>query len=87
MALQINYARNGVDLPTAYLRVVSVPQQRNSDRTLVIFEVYVDVGIASAGGAHFDHGSRVFDYDPLANIPVGYTLLKTLPEFAGAVDV
>jgi len=83
MAIKCNLIKSGFALTDAYIRVTSVRMTRGAGRTLVGVEVFSDAGAPEA------IESRAFDfpYTPDATVAWAYEQLKTLPEFAGAVDV
>lgn len=83
MALQKQVEFKGLVVPAAYFEIVGVAADKTADRTQVLFKVHTD--------ALKEHqlDLRVVDcpYNPDATVAWAYNQLKTLPEFAGAVDV
>lgn len=83
MALQLQHELGSLTIPNAYLRIVAVTLSRSGGFVSVAAEI-----LASAADAkHIDIYSTNLPYTPDANVAWAYNQLKTLPEFAGAVDV
>lgn len=82
MALQLAKTKFGVTFNNAYHRVERV----SVSKTSVDFSVTV---LHEADGEAIDYASYQMAYDPAGTEPLtqAYTYLKSLPEFAGAIDV
>ena len=85
MALSMDVELFGVAVPNVYHRVTGVQQQRLGERNLVEYTLYKD----SSATQLFEIRTRAFPYENINGDVAAwaYTQLKTLPEFAGAVDV
>jgi hypothetical protein len=81
MAIQTNYAYNGVTIPNCYCRIDSV----QGNKSAIIAEVSFQA--TSSNQAFY---SKAFRFTPDMNgenfIKQAYLHLKTLPEFADATD-
>ena len=89
MAIQVEYSYGGYTLPEAYLKA-SIGRA-NVETTVVVFEVWPTQADREANRQPVDTGARVLatDFELAADNPIAYVydLLKTLPEFAEAIDV
>lgn len=85
MALQKAIQFRGLAVENCYHEIVSVRTDKGRDAVLVRTTTWVDSTkvneIPEAGGTFF------LPYTQDATVAWAYTQLKTLPEFAGAVDV
>lgn len=91
MALQYNLTMDsGVVVNSAYATINQIFTIHNSSTNThsVNVEVYKDVAAFTAGNPPVTNIGIVRDFDPTASVSFNdlYTWLKTLPEFAGAVD-
>lgn len=84
MAIKCNSktAIGNVAVPDAYHRVVHVINSRLRGDSVVLVDVST-----SAAEQPFKQETYFFPYDQNLTVANAYTQLKTLPEFAGAVDV
>ncbi len=83
MALKIDTGFAGLQVLNSYVRVVSVNMVRGSGVVVVCADSFVDAEADEA----FTSQAFTFPYTPDATVAWAYEQLKTLPEFAGAVDV
>lgn len=85
MALKLATSYKGIPFSEAYHEIILVRIDKGRDATLVQLKVWTDStkqhDLPEAGGMHF------LPYAPDATVEWAYTQLKTLPEFADAVDV
>lgn len=86
MALQHSFSFRGLSTTTAYFRITEVVQSRSRNRNYVHVAVYASAA-ASAEQEPLDYLVTDTEYDNAMTVASAYTLLKTLPEYAGAVDV
>lgn len=84
MALQQDVTLRGLSVGGAYIRVTGVKTSRPANRAVVQYAFYPS---AEAVDTQIDAGAAVFPYNPDATVAWAYNQLKTLPEFAGAIDV
>lgn len=84
MAVQVNTTLRGLVVHGAYVRVTGIKTSRWANRAVVQYSYHAN---ANANTPPIDTGAEVFPYDPDATVAWAYTQLKTLPEFADAVDV
>ena len=88
MAIQIEYSYGGYTLPTAYLKATIGRADVNS--TVVVYQVWPTQADRDANRNSVDSGAHVLPTDLNAEVnPIAYAydLLKTLPEYAAAIDV
>lgn len=88
MAIQIEYSYGGYTLPTAYLKATI--GRVDVDTTVVVYQVWPTQADRDANRAAVDSGAHVLptDLESIVNpIAYAYDLLKTLPEYADALDV
>lgn len=83
MALQklINY--KGLEIPACYHEIVAMRLEKDRGAILVFVNRFSD----GTKEHLLDSQMYTFPYDDLANVQWAYAQLKTLPEFAGAIDV
>lgn len=84
MALQQDVTLRGLPLNGVCIRIIGVKTSRWADRAVVQYSYHAS---ADREAPQIDAGAVVFPYTPDATVAWAYTQLKTLPEFAGAVDV
>lgn len=85
MALSIERIISGVALPNIYARVEMVTQNRAGGSNTVMVVEYADAALSETLRTkqyHFPHEQIIGDV-----LAWAYNKLKTLPEFAGAIDV
>ncbi len=82
MALSLDRQYKGLAVPSAYVEIVGVRIAKE------VGCVYIDVTVHTQGKAH-SLEKRCYDapYTSDATVEWAYNQLKTLPEFADAVDV
>lgn len=92
MALQLAYTTEfGINLPTAYHQVVGIVYDSPNNYMQITVGIYVDVDAKNNDCPpmvlkNFTSGS--FNKDaPYSAFTLIYGFLKTLPEYAGAIDV
>lgn len=85
MALQINYdSQYGINLPTAYAKISTY----RGDKTTLNFEVLIWADAAARDNGKQRMEQRLYSIPYTQQIIADlYTYLKTLPEYAGALDV
>ena len=85
MAFKLATAYKGLSVPEAYHEIILVRIDKRRDATLVQTTTWVDSTktgeLPEAGGTFF------LPYNHAADVEWAYNQLKTLPEFADAVDV
>lgn len=94
MALICDYSFKGIIVPNAYFRISWAPVFKvyEEDEQPIVggkLKLRMDIEVsAGQGQTCFNVLNREKDYDPSIPNPLeqGYAYLKTLPEFAGAVD-
>lgn len=87
MALQIAMTYKGIAIPAAYVEIVETRKDKTRMANLVFLRFWTD-----STKAHSLEGDGIdalisFPYDNAATTATTYDQLKTLPEFADAVDV
>lgn len=87
MALQQNFTFRGLTVTNAYHRVVEVIQSRPRNQNLINVDIYASQAAASAGEIPLESLTALSPYNNAMSVESAYTYLKSLPEFAGAVDV
>lgn len=83
MALSISKQHLGVTFPLAYVEIVAVVNTKQSEQCSIIGCIFTD----DTKQYQIDQVQVMAEYTPDATVAWAYTQLKTLPEFAGAVDV
>lgn len=83
MAFEKDTEFKGLQVPHAYFEVVGIATDKLANRVQVLFRVHTD----STKEHQLDLRVADFEYIADATVTWAYTKLKTLPEFAGAVDV
>lgn len=82
MALSISKQHLGATHPAAYVEVVAIVNTKQSGQCSIIGCIFTD----DTKQYQIDQVQLMAEYTPDANVEWAYTQLKTLPEFAGAVD-
>ncbi len=87
MALQLNITTpQGVPAPEAYAQITSF--RGNKVTVMFVVDIFFNAAVAVQDGIQpLQSLSYTVPYTDGAGIAVLYTYLKTLPEFAGAIDV
>lgn len=87
MALQINYNFNGCPLAAAYCRVMDVAASRSRGSCSIVVDLYASAEAAAAGSQPLTTELCPLPYANQISVASAYAHLKTLSEYAGAVDV
>ena len=94
MAIQLSYTNANSSFPTAYFRIVRIELDIESRSVVLTVRVFSTDGDRQAGRRQLETQLYVFRAADLAYftgaanvLAGGYTALKSLPEFTGAVDV
>ncbi len=83
MALQKAHTVHGMSFPNAYFEIISIRGSKPRQDTLVNLRIFSDATKEHEIG----NTDARFPYTPDATVAWAYNQLKTLPEFADAVDV
>lgn len=89
MALSQAIEIKGMTSTSGYIRVVGVVESKINSMNTVMVATYANADVAKRINAYAALESKHFPYEPILGgaTPWGYARLKTLPEFAGAIDV
>lgn len=95
MALQVALSFRGLTAPNAYHRIVSISLLVDPKVIEVRYGSWTTIAEYQAGTQPLQYGVGTFkaaDFDSFVNtnakpLTIAYGALKTLPEFAGAIDV
>lgn len=83
MAIQAEYAFKGFVIPAAYIEIVHTGLHKLVPANHIGYYVWKDATKQEL----LEQGSRAAPYDAEMSVPQAYAYMKTLPEFAGAIDV
>lgn len=86
MALVRNFTVDGTNYPEAYSRILVVRCDKESAYVFVLTYASFDDRMAGANPVWTEEHVTALDTVSFDVFPASYDFLKTLPEFAGAVD-
>lgn len=87
MALQSALNFCGISVPESYTHIHLMSHDKGRNATLIWYSTYANVSARASGESPLRQGIMTAPYGPTLGIVEAYAHLKSLPEFAGAIDV